>query len=271
MPKLQQIIVSTLLATVLFFISSFLNLKASIVYADYNSAYQDYIYNYQLYRSASDKFQIDKSSYLTYKTITAQNNALTSFRTVLKTRDQVMLVYYNLLQEKLNATAGSSTDSKNTFNSIKDSEKDWLGSHQKKIDAAGSLDDLNSVSAEFESHYPQMDTEAKQTIATVEKAKLSNLKSQLDNQMGSLNGKIGQIRFMGIDTSVWDRDMILSQNQLNLYNQKIDAADAIFYPRSISNYQLIDLYSGQKSLLEAKQYLRETVNSLLQIIKEITG
>lgn len=241
------------------------------VRADYSSAYQDYVYNYQIYRNAINEFQVAKSTYQTYRTLTAQNEAITKFKTVLKTRDTVMAVYYNLLQEKLNATPAVDDATKNTFNGIKTSEKNWLDAHQTKIDAAGSLDDLNSVSGEFDSRFPQMDLETRQTVGNVLLAKEADLKGQLDSLSGTETQVLAQIRQSGQDTSVWDRGVISARSKLDLYQQKIDDARNIFYPQNNYYNQGIDIFQGQQALSSANQYLRETVSYLLEVIKGITG
>lgn len=258
-----------LLALILF--SVFKILYSSPVLADYQQAYSDYTYQYSLYRTADNNYQISKSTYLTYKTLTAQNDAIDKLRATLKARASVMSAYYALLQEKLNSTPGIPDDSKNTFYSIKNSESDWLSAHQKKIDAAASLDDLNLVSSDFESRYPQMDTESKQTIGTILLAKESYLKGTMDSLIASFSAKLSDIRQDGTNTSIWDRGVINTKNKLDLYQTKIDQAHNVFFPKNNSSNNKIDLFSGQQRLTEANQYLREAESFLMEIVKAVTG
>ena len=88
------------------------------VRADYQTAYNDYLYNYNLYRSAYSNYQVAKSTYNTYRTLTSQNDAILKLRAVLSARNQLMFVYYDLLTEKLNVTPEVSNDYKNTFFNI---------------------------------------------------------------------------------------------------------------------------------------------------------
>lgn len=234
---------------------------ASPVHADYQRAYQDYVYNYGAYRNSYNEYTVAKSTYQTYRTLTAQNEAINKFRAVLKNRATVMAVYYNLLQEKL-------VNDKDTFNGIKESEKGWLDAHQKKIDAAGSLEDLNSVSQEFDSRYSQMDLETRQTVGKILLSKEIDLKGQLDLIFNNLDTKLKEMRTEGVNTTTQDRGVISSKNKLELFNQKVDEGKAIFFPER--NDQ-IDIFKGQQRLTEANQYLRETVNYLLEVIKSVTG
>lgn len=244
-------------------------LLPSPVLADYQSAYNDYSYNYTLYRHTYNDYQVAKSTFLTYHTLTAQSDAIDKLRAVLKARDQVMFVYYNLLQEKLNATAGVTDTDKTTSGRIKESEKTWLTDHQKKIDAAGSLEDLNDASAEFESRYPQMDTETKQAIGSILLAKEGTLGSQVEIFIESLQAKTAEIRQSGEDTTFADRGVINTKNKMVLFHTKLAAAWDVFFPKASTGQ--IEIFKGQQVLTEANQYLREAVSFLMEIIKSFTG
>lgn len=244
-------------------------LLAPPVLADYQSAYNDYSYNYTLYRNTYNDYQVAKSAFLTYHTLTAQSDAINKLRAVLKARDQVMFVYYNLLQEKLNATVGVTDDTKTTFGKVKESEKTWLTDHQKKIEAAGSLEDLNSASAEFENRYSQMDTETKQAIGSILLAKEGTLGSQVETFIDSLNTKITEIRQSGEDTTFADRGVINTKNKIELFHTKLTATRDVFFPETSSGQ--IEIFKGQQRLSEANQYLREAASFLSEIIKSFTG
>jgi len=239
------------------------------VSADYQSAYNDYSYNYTVYRTTYNDYQVAKSTFLTYHTLTAQNDAVNKLRAVLKARNQVMFVYFDLLQEKLNGTPGVPDDAKTTFGKVKESEKTWLTDHQKKIDAAASLDDLNSASSEFESRYHQMDTETKQAIGSVLSAKENTLGSKVDTFITDLQTKTAEIRQSGENTSFADRGVIDTKNKLNLFRTKLSAANDIFYPKY--NSDQIDIFKGEQQFTQANQYLREAVSFLKEIIKSFTG
>ncbi len=250
---------------------SFFFLLPSFARANYQTARNDYVYQYTVYRNALSQYQVTKSAYLTYGTLTSQNDAINAFRAAVQARDQVISVYYDLLQEKLNATVGIPPSYLATFNQVKQNEKTWLSDHQTKIEAANSLDDLNAVAGQFEAHYPQFDHETKQAVGMVLLTKEDNLKTDLDANIASLSAKIAEIRQQGMDTSLWDRGLINVKNKLDLYTQKYSAARNDFLPPNSSLTSPIDINRGQSHLSEANQYLRETLTYLLEIIKSITG
>lgn len=235
-------------------------LFASPVTADYQTAKNDYTYQYGLYQKAIDNYQIAKSTYQTYRTLTSQNQAIVALRAAIATRDRVMSSYYDLLFEKLG---------NDTFAKIRDSQKAWFTDHQKEIDAAASLEDLNAAAARFEDRSPKFDREAKQAIGTILLTKEAVLKQETDQNIQDLNSKLSQMRQSGQDTSLFDRGLITIKNKLDLYDQKTAAARDVFFAKESS--EPINLYAGTKPLTEANQYLREAVIYLLEIIKNALG
>ncbi len=241
------------------------------VSADFATAYQDYVFNLQNYKNAYNEYQVAKSAYQTYGTLTAQNDAIVKFKAVLKARNQVMSTYYDLLQEKLNATTGVSDDTKKTFTGIRQSEKQWLSSNQATIDAAGDLDDLNSLSDEFKKQYEQMDEETKQTVGAILIAKEGALRNKLNTDIAGVTTKLGEIRNQGENTTAAERGIITIQTKLDFQNQKAEKAQTILSGKDLKRNQKIDLLAGQKSLIEANQYLKEAASYLLEIVRSYTG
>lgn len=236
------------------------------VLADYQKAYQDYTFQSSEYKNAYNQFLIARSSYQTYGTLASQQEAIIKFKSTLKSRNQLISSYYNLLQEKLNETASVSGEQRTTFDKIRLSEGQWLSDNQVKIDAAASLDDLNAVSREFQSRYGQMTTESKQTVGTILLAKEINLRGQVQTVFDNLSTKVSEIRSTGKNTSVWDRWLFSAQNKLIIHDQKISEANKIIFTTSNN----VDLPKAQQSLTEANQYLRETLQQLQEIINAIT-
>ncbi len=239
------------------------------VLADYQKAYSDYTYNYSQYRAAVNDYQVSKSSYLTYRTLNSQADATNKLRQVLISRDQVMIVYYDLLYEKLAATPGVENDAKTTFFGIRQSEKTWLSEHQKRLNAAGSFEDLNAASVEFENRFPQMDFETKQGIGNVILAKEKTLSNQWQTLADKLSLKRTEAGILGEDTVAAQRGMISAKNKQQLFTDKLGEINRIFSPAG--GNQKIELFPAQQKFLESNQYLREANNFLIEIVKIFTG
>lgn len=255
------------LLSIFAFILLTLFISATPVRADYQTAYTDYVFAQSLYRTSYGEYQSAKSTFLTYRTLAAQNEAIAKLKKVLQDRNQVMFTYYDLMGEKLAITDGVTPEFKTSFNSIRLSEQKWLTEHQTKIEAAASLNDLNSVSGEFEGRYRQMQSETGQAFGAILIAKETLLKSRTDVLATNMTQTIATVSASGEDVSTYQRNLITARNKLTLYDQKmVQVKGALVKPIG----QPVDLFRGQQLIAEANQYLRDTVNSMLEIVNLIT-
>ena len=254
----------------IFFVGIILNSLFIIqpVLADYSSAYSDYTFNFTKYRETHNGYQIAKSTYATYRTLTAKDDATAKLRTVLQTRAKLMASYFDLLYEKILATPNIPSENQNTFFKVKENEKKWLSQHQKKLDAASGLEDLNSASGEFETRFAQMDTESKQAIGTILLSKTTNLSTSWDNETNLLQEQLKTIAAAGENITNAQAGIISARNKKELAETKFSAAQKIF---AGSEYGGINLFSAQQKLTEGIQYLREATQYLQEIVKSFTG
>ncbi len=86
--------------SIVFLISIIYSLSSVIVRADFDQAYQDYLYQSDQYRLNLTNFLTAKNRYLTYQTLTSETEALTATKSFLEARDQVLMTYLQMLIEK---------------------------------------------------------------------------------------------------------------------------------------------------------------------------
>ena len=85
----------------------------NVAYADYSGTYQSYINLYDTYRQAERSYVTSKNKYLTYQTLTAEQEALDNGKNFLKLRDQLVILYLKLLYDRVNESGGYTTDERN--------------------------------------------------------------------------------------------------------------------------------------------------------------
>jgi hypothetical protein len=249
-------------------LSLFLFAKPGFVLADYQKSYDDYTYNFSKYRDAHNTYDIAKSTYATYKTLTAKEEAIKQTRLVLQSRDKLMSSYYDLLYEKLLTMPAISNEQRGTFFTMKESEKKWMENHQKVLDAASTLEDLNSASGQFEEHFPQFDSETKQAIGMVLLSKSDVLLAKWSNQAESISNQFKIISSSGEDVGLGERGIVSARNKKEMAVTKIESARAIL---TKNDYSKINLFDAQQKLTEGMQYLREATQFLQEVMKGITG
>src|SRR3972149_4862635 len=84
----------------------FLILLVPHVFASSQQAYQDYLFQFDIYRQKYSEFTVSKNEYLKSKTLTSQTTALEKTIAMLSFRDLLLRAYLLLLNEKLNEDRG---------------------------------------------------------------------------------------------------------------------------------------------------------------------
>jgi ABC-type transport system involved in cytochrome bd biosynthesis fused ATPase/permease subunit len=72
------------------------------VWASSTSAYQEYLQEFDKYRTVLNDFKVARSEYLKFKTLTSQQSALEKTKQMLADRSQLLRSYLQFLNEKLN-------------------------------------------------------------------------------------------------------------------------------------------------------------------------
>lgn len=241
----------------------------SSVRADYQQAFSNYSAQYSQYRTVYSQFTVARSAYQTYRTLAAQNTAITSFRKVLQTRNALVSAYYDLLQEKLNTTPSVDPLDISAFGEINNNTKLWLKENNDKIAGSASIEDLNSVSSEFAQRYPQMLIDSKQTIGRV----LLAQGTYLDNRLSYVTLEVKNfltVLAQDNDVTILERGILQAQTKHDLYTQKHDQERQYFFPTDTYRLDNLDLLQGQQIAIAANQYLSESANYLLELIKNVT-
>ncbi len=248
----------------------FFFLFAGISFASYKQAYDDYHNEYSAYRQAYQDFIVASSTYNTYKTLLTQNTAMEKMRVVLIKRDLVVSAYFQAVIEKMRETEGFSADSLNTFSGIVAAETAYLNDHQREINSAANIEDLNKVSGDFDDKYKTIEEEMKKAIGSILLAKIDLQAAKVDDLSARVNDTLTGLQNNGHDVLSWQRGLITARGKIDLYQTKRDAAQEVFSPQnSYYSNQEISLMSGQKFLAEGQQYLHEAGNFLLEIMNSL--
>lgn len=141
-------IIKTLIpVAVITFILTLITLPtANAITTPLDKAQEDYSYQLSKYIELKDKYQIAKSSYLTFKTATSKNEAFLKTKDYLKQIDNVYKAYLLLVEERTNTInwdyASVSRDDLHT--QIKEESK-FFDTNQNDIESAQTLENLPKV------------------------------------------------------------------------------------------------------------------------------
>src|SRR3972149_6420904 len=169
--------------TILSLVLLVLALAARATGATSSQAYQDYLYQFEVYRQKYSDFQVAKNEYEKFKSLASQTAALEKTKIMLSQRDQLLRAYLFLLNERLNEDQGLNVPEKQQYQTLIKNEVTFLDGHSALVPSIGYLPEAVKVSEELQSHYNVLSRSMRQTIVAISLGQLSVLSKQYDTAL----------------------------------------------------------------------------------------
>jgi hypothetical protein len=238
---------------------------------DYNRAYQDYVYNFDLYKKAHAEYEVAKTQYSQGKTLALQQKAQEATAKMLQARDQVVINYLTAIRLKMAEIEGIDETKREGYYSLIDAETAWYRSHRDAISSAASLEDLQADSNEARSRYLGTELTIYNYLNLVENGKIFNLKNRPNDTISRIEGKVGEIRSAGDkDTTDIERWILEVKNRVTRSTDKETESWVILDTLKPAQKEKADSFNGSVAkLAESLQYLKEANSFLKQIVTEI--
>jgi len=258
---------------ILIFLFSFL-FPFSVLAEDFNfnRAFSDYLYNFDLYRQAYQEYIFARESFLQYKTLTSKTNAFQKTFKMTQARDETIRTYLIALKIKLREIRNFSSAQQKLSTLKLDSEANWYLVHKDELSTAGNLEDLVELANKAEERYKQK-TEVLiyQTLHQILVGKENNLAEKINIQIASLKDKLKEIKEKGGDVSLEERWILETEKRLSRFEEKVSASFEKMEEMEKNPFgDREQIYrESQLNLEEASQYLKEANRYLKEIIREI--
>lgn len=258
-----------LLVFILFICSAFAFARTP-VFADYNQAYQNYLINFDLYRTKYTEFQVAKNEYKKFKTLTSQATALEKTKALLRQRDELLRTYLLTLNEKINdPDAGLQSNLKQQYQSLLTSEIIFLETQSARVPSVGSLDDADDLSRELESHYMVLQTSIRQILIGLSLGQLAIAARHYDEMLKQVNTivQLNQFSVLPAEQETIKRWLLQIDTKRNFYQQKVDALTLTNAQLKVPDYTALDTKYNQmiRGAGEARQYLVEGVSFIAEV------
>ena len=137
MKKITALLVLFLLTPFVFALS---------VRATSSQAYQDYLYQFDLYRQKYNDFQVAKNTYEKFNTLESQSLALSSTKTMLQQRNTLLHAYLLYLYERVGEHGGITPSNKQLYQSLLANELAFLETQNTHRLVAGDRDGCRRTS-----------------------------------------------------------------------------------------------------------------------------
>src|SRR3989344_2566962 len=199
---------------------------------DFLRAYQDYTYNYSIYRRAHNDYVLAKGQYLSYKTLKSKTNAYDKTLAMLQARDEAIKTYLTALRLKLVETEGVPSLERDALFGRIDTEVAWYEDHRGSLASAGRLEDL------------VVNSDIKDKVAEIRQNQDKNTRK--------------------IERWVLEAELRLTRSQ----EKTFDAQSVIFELKERDRDKFKVYNESREFITESHQYLKEASSFLKEIIDE---
>jgi len=247
----------------------FLFFTPSLAQASSLSAYQEYLQEFNVYRTALNDFKVARSEYIKFNTLTSQQTALEKTKTMLAQRSQLILSYLQFLNEKLNESTYMDPSTKTLYQTLIGNEVAFLKNHIGLMGSIGSLQDAEGVSQQLSSHYTLLQSSVYQTIVGLKLAELMEIDSSYFDLFKKCYALIQNYKslYSPEKQNTMERWLLQIQNKRDLFKQKTDEITKENTKLKSSSLSEITASSQniQKLISEARQYLSEGTSYLQEL------
>jgi hypothetical protein len=263
------------LSSIFLVLFSIFQLPSSILHAQdftYTKAYQDYLYNFNLYRQSYLEYQAAKSEFQTYQTLTSQTKAIEVTKKMLSNRAATLKTFLTAVRMRIKEDSDVPEFQKNLQFVKLDSEISGLDQNILEISPVSTIADVNNVSQKFEKKYPEIVFITYQAKTNIYSGRINSLIVEIKSEISSLEDTIKILRESGKDVSTLERWLIQARGKESLAEEKLGSAEKIM-STMLDQENLNGMRSiytkSQQAYQDANQYLKETVTNLKEIINGV--
>lgn len=156
------------------------------VQASSNTAYQDFVYQFDLYRNIYNEFSIAKNEYEKYQSLSSKQSAIDKTREMLTQRAETLRVYILLLIERLGEDQGLSSSAKLHYNELLAEELQFLINHKENTKTPQTIESAEQISATLESHDTSLQTTIRQVIVGISIGQLNSVYEEYRQNLSNL-------------------------------------------------------------------------------------
>lgn len=251
---------------------SLFSYPVSFVQASSQQAYQDYQYQFSVYRTRLSDFQIANNQYLQFKSLAAQQDVLEKVKLYIAQRDNVAKTYYLFLNEKISENPGLIDAEKHVYRAILTNQIAFLDQNVVLAPSIASLDDAKSVSEKFVTNYDTMQSGYRQIIGAIELGYLMYFSKKFDDAALHAQALITASRpdSSAQKQAILDRWLLALSNKHTLFQQKANTIRSTI-PKITGDVQQQDriflqlqnnINAAKQDLVEAASYLKELETAL---------
>ena len=246
-------------------------LNYSITFSrDSNQAHREYLGQFSRYRESYSQYSTAKNEYQSYQTLTAQTKFQEATRALLGAREETLRTYLVALRLKFQETVGVINYSQNMIYLKLDLEIQWLTSYQESLSSATTIEELRSLSQEFENRYPKSEVLIYQSLGTILATKLHSQREKVSQQTQKMEEKIAEMKKEGEEVTKLETWLVQAKKKISASAETQNEAENILREIKETQSDKRSLYLRSHPIFtQAHQDLQESLGYLLEMIEEI--
>jgi hypothetical protein len=275
--KLKYILLSVLL---IFFLSSN-SVSAQLDTTDYDAAYKQYSLTLEEYQRVHSEYQFAKGQYQQFKTLKSQSDAIEATIKMLSKRDEVVVNYSSVLEERLKISPGVTVAELNNLISKLQTEKEWFTNHSRQVTTAATFQDLVRDSNSAKDRYESAKFIFYEVLSSISIGKVDDYHKRLLVVFSSLNDKVlefkgesfeegtGLEKSQRIDRWIFESESRIERSEVGLTEAKgarqnflPDAPRRTNNPPRLYQYIIDSLHQSRLYLNEASSFMKEIVREI---------
>jgi hypothetical protein len=241
------------------------------VHAGSQQAYQDYLYQFDLYRSKYNEFTVARGEYEKFKSLGSQSSAITATTAMMIQRSMLIRSYLLLLNEKINENPGINDLQRPALHAAVNGEIKFSDDHATAVRNVTTLEDSVKLSGLFDQHYKDLQTVMYQSATSIALGNLATLTARFDTTLSDARTAkdLPQASFTPQKRAIIDRWLLQIDNTRNLLDQKVSeimAKNSALAGHS-SDGMLDEVHTMKSDMDTALTYLRSANGYLGELIE----
>lgn len=247
----------------------FISFPLSSIKASSEQAYQDYRYQYELFRQYTASYRVAINEYKQYGSLTSQQKAIDLAKSLLIQRNLAAKLYYLLLNEKLTENPGMNNAEKEIYRGLLTNEIAYVDNQSTQIRSVDSLDELGALEKMFIANAKIRNQSLRSTILALQIGYLEFFAGKYDRAAQGAQALMLSQEFTPQKKASLERWLAVVADKRTQFQEKINIIRATTQKKNTQDtaqqYATLETY-----ITDARQILIDGVGYMKEIGRELS-
>lgn len=236
------------------------------VVSEYNRIKSVYLKQKTQYETSRKDYLNAKGKWQTNKGKQWGDEVLADAREYMTQAADTAIKYLDVVEYKVKNSPLADADKNKILGEI-NADQEWLESKKGEINSASAKQDLTSILKAIRTRWEEIKAETKRYTGEILAAKMDYVLGKIESAQTQINTRISKAKSDGYDVSEIENENAELTKNIDLAQDKIDAAKKDFNAIAGLNNSDSFFKSGNKDLTEANGYLVKAHNNIKEMVR----